>query len=82
MKRVVFACLAAALGSLPLDAQDLYDDTTLRELNLTFHQPDWWDQLEQNKQQENQDTWLLTLFQNSNSKCENFKNIFLFQMID
>lgn len=34
--------------AFPAPAQDLYDESTLREIHLTFSQANWWNQLEAN----------------------------------
>jgi len=55
MTFAIHRALVAALivtGAAAAQDQDLYDDSQLRTLELTFHQPDWWTQLENNKQSE------------------------------
>ncbi|MDP6850378.1 MAG: CotH kinase family protein [Planctomycetota bacterium] len=41
------------LSALPLATpQDLYDETVVRDVRLTFHQSNWWDLLDQNRPSE------------------------------
>jgi hypothetical protein len=46
-RRLLTLLLLSSLAS----AQDLYDDTIVRTIKLTFHQPDFWSQLKANKTQ-------------------------------
>ena len=51
MRKIPSLILSALLMGQSF-AQDLYDETTVRDLKLTFHQSNYWALLDQNRQSE------------------------------